>query len=185
MIMRTKIEYFDIILAIINLIVLINAAFLIHTNLILIIISILSLGVLGGLSIFTFIRRNLYYMTTCYGLAVLGLIFDIGLVFIPILYDYSFLFVVFILLNIFYLGSSVKGSASSSSKFATIAGVKTIIEPGKNRPTYIKDRHGALESDRIDENSLKAKRGSIQTKYKARLIISITVISVIIYISSM
>ena len=182
MIMRAKIEYFDIILAVINLIVLSIAAILIHTNLILIIICLLSLGFLGGLSIFTFMQKNPYYISTCYGLAVLGLIFNIGLVFIPFLFNYTFLFVVFILLNVFYLGSSVKGSASSSSKFATIAGVKTIIETGKNRPTYLKDKHGALESDKVDENSLKDKRGSIQTEYKARLIIRITMISVFIYV---
>ena len=182
--MRQKIEYFDIALSVINLIVLTLTAFLININILLLLLSLISLGILGGISIITFIRKNPYYISSCYALVILGLIFSIVLLFYPDLFDYSFYFIITLLLNIFAIGSSVKGSASSQSKFATITGVKTIIEPGKTRPTYIQNRHESLESDKINEKQIDSKRDSLQINYKFKLIISLTILFAAIYLAT-
>lgn len=178
--MRTKIEYFDISMASFNAIILVFTALRFQGNLLLLIINLISIGVLCGLAIYTFSQNNPYYVVSCYFLAVLGILFTIGLITDRQSPDYLIILSAFIfILDLYLLASLVKGSASSSARFARMSGVQVIIEPGIT-PTAIKDRNmGAPKAnlqDIEDERKLKQK------KYKYRLIVLITVISGITYL---
>ena len=182
--MRAIIEYFDISMAIINSIILVLAAIILQAKTILMIIDLISIGVLCGLSIYTFSQNNPYYIISCYVLLVFGIIFTIGLLLIPELPFYSIvsiLLIVILILNIFLGASLVKGSASSSARLARMSGVQVIIEPGIT-PTAIKDRN--MGAPKGDLQEIENERNSMQKKYKARLIFLITVISSISYITT-
>jgi hypothetical protein len=183
--MRAKIEYFDISMAILNSIVLIFFSALFQTNIALLITNLISIGVLCGLSIITFLHHNPYYFISCYVLAIFGFIFAIGLLFIPELPFYSMVSILLTLILVLNMGlgaSLVKGSASSQAKFAKIAGVAKIIEPGTITPTAIKDRKPGTPKNYDKEN--KIARKLMYEKYKVGLIVLITVISGISFLST-
>lgn len=183
--MRANIEYFDISMAIVNSIVLIFSSVILQANIALMIINLISIGVLCGLSFITFLSHNPYYIISCYVLAIFGFIFAIGLLFIPELPFYSVvsIFLVIILILNMGLGASlVKGSASSQAKFAKIAGVAKIIEPGTITPTAIKDRKPGILNNYSKEN--KNARKLMHEKFKVGLIVLITVISGISFLST-
>ena len=178
--MRTKIEYFDISMVTFNSIMLVFTGLTFQANLLLKIINLISIGVLCGLAIYTFSQNNPYYVVSCYLLAVLGFIFTIGLITTTGIPDYLTILYAFILiLDLYLLASLVKGSASSQAKFARMSGVQVNIEPGIT-PTAIKDRK--MGAPKGDLQEIEDERKLMQEKYKARLIVLITVISGITYL---
>jgi len=178
--MRTKIEYFDISMATFNAIILVFTALTFQDDLLLLILNLISIGVLCGLAIYTFSQNNPYYVVSCYFLAVLGILFTIGLITNRQSPDYLIILSAFIfVLDLYLLASLVKGSASSSARFARMSGVQVIIEPGIT-PTAIKNRN--MGAPKGDLQEIEDERKLMQEKYKARLIVLITVISGITYL---
>jgi len=178
--MRAKIEYFDILMATFNGIMLFFVALMHQDYVELLILNLISIGILVGLAIYTFSQNNPYYVVSCYFLAVLGFLFTIGLVTDRRLSDYLIILFAFILvLDLYLLASLIKGSASSSSRFARMSGVKVIIEPGIT-PTAIKDRN--MGAPKADLQEIEDERKLMQKKYKARVIVLITIISGISYL---
>ena len=180
--MRAFIEYFDISMTIVNSTILVFAASIFQVNTLFIIINLISIGVLCGIAIYTFSQNNPYYVVSCYVLAVFGFIITIGLLTTPKLSIYPTILLIFILYFNIHLGASlVKSSASSRARFVRMAGVQVIIEPGIN-PTAIEDRKPGTHKD--DLKKIENSRKLMQEKYKAKLIILITVISSISYLST-
>lgn len=169
---RTFFEYLDIFIVILNLIVLIFAAFLISRNTILNSLNIIFTLILFALVLITFLRKNPYYISPVYGMVLFGLVLSFGLITVPEI-QVSSLWVAFLvvgILDIIFIANMIKGSASSASRVATAGGrIWTLVEPGTDTPTYIKG--GKVDS--------KQKR-AIQKKYHMSWIILITLISMFI-----
>lgn len=169
---RAFIEYLDLIVVILNIIVLIFATFIIQSNTILVTINLISTAILCGLLLFTFLRRNPYYISPAYGMILFGVVLAFGLLTLPEFHA-SLLWIVFliiVILDVIYVAYMIKGSGSSSSRVATAGGrVWTLVEPGTDTPSYIK-------GGRVDRKQKKA----IQKKYHMSWIILITTISLFI-----
>ena len=178
--MRAKIEYFDISMAIINSTLLVFSALIFQSNTILMIINLISIGALCGLSIYTFSQKNPYFVISSFVLAVFGFIFTIGLLLIPELPFYSIISILLVFILIFnacFGASLVKGSANSRAFIGMGTGrLGSPTRPGTLIPTAIKDM-----------NNLEVKKSTrklMQEKYKFWLIVLITVISSISYLST-
>ena len=179
--MRAIIEYFDISMAIVNSFILVFSAIIFQSNAILMIINLISIGVLCGLSIYTFSQNNPYSFVSGFVLAVFGFIFSIGLLHVPELaYSsmVSILLVLILILNICFGASLVKGSANSLAfiGYKTLRPIGTNIKTETLIPTVMKD----INSFKVKKNTRKL----MQEKFKLRLIFLITVISSISFLST-
>ena len=180
--MTSIIKVFDLSMVIINATILVFAAIIIQANPILLVINLISVGIICGLSLYIFSKRNPYYFIPSYALAVFGFIFTIGLIMIPELPFYSLLsilFVIVLILDAYLIYSMVSGTQSSSARIAYMGGQSKLIEPGKASPTPIKDRY--INSG-IPSDNFKDEKEVIQEKYRTKLIGLITVIGSIFLI---
>ncbi|MFW9819681.1 MAG: hypothetical protein ACFFE5_08735 [Candidatus Thorarchaeota archaeon] len=169
---RTVFEYLDIIVAVLNTIVLVFSIITIQNNTILIIINLIFSVLLWILLIFTFSKRNPYYISPVYGMILFGVVLAFGILTLPELYN-SLLWIGFLMigiLDIIYIAFMIKGSGSSASRVATAGGrVWTLIEPGTDTPSYI-------QGGRVDRKQKKA----IQKYYHMSWIVLIISISLFI-----
>ena len=169
--MRANIEYFDISMANINSIILIFAALILQANILLMIINLISIGVLCGLSIYTFSQHNPYYVVSCYVLAVFGFIFTIVLLNIPELLYYSMispllLFILILILNTCFGASLLKGSANSRAFIGKTGRLGRITRPETLILSAIKDRKRGTHI-----NNSKNTRKLMQEKYQVGFIV--------------
>lgn len=166
---RTIFEYLDIIIVILNTIVLVFSIFIIQSNVVFLVINLIFITILWGLLLFTFVKRNPYYITPLYGMILFGVVLAFGLLTLPELYT-SLSWVGFLLigiLDVIFIAFMIKSSGSSSSRVATAGGrVWTLIEPGTDTPSYIR-------GGRVDRKQKKA----IQKQYHMSWIILISFIS--------
>ncbi|MFX0021734.1 MAG: hypothetical protein ACFE9S_05370 [Candidatus Hermodarchaeota archaeon] len=168
---RTFFEYLDIIVVVLNSIVLVFSIFIIQSNAVLIFINLIFTVILWGLLIFTFLKKNPYYITPVYGMILFGVVFAFGLLTLPEFYN-SLLWVVFLLigiLDVIFVAFMIKGSGSSASRVATAGGrVWTLVEPGSDTPSYIR-------GGRVNRKQKKA----IQKQYHMSWIVLISVVSLL------
>jgi hypothetical protein len=166
---RTFFEYLDIIVVILNTIVLVFSIIIIQSNTILVITNLIFSAVLWGLLLFTFLKRNPYYITPVYGIILFGVVLAYGLLTLPEFYT-SLLWVGFLIigiLDVIYAAFMIKGSGSSASRVATAGGrVWTLVEPGTDTPSYV-------QGGRVDRKQKKA----IQKQYHMPWIVMISSIS--------
>ena len=168
---RAVIQYIDISIAILNVFVLIFAAWIVVSYIILSIINLIFIAVLVGLLIIIFLRKNPYYISPGYGIVLFGLILSFGLLTLPEVHG-SLLwsgFLIIGILDIIYVADMIKGSASSLARLGISAGrVWKLVEPGTDTPTYAK-------VGKIDRTQKKR----LQKEYHMSWIVLITAISLL------
>jgi hypothetical protein len=169
---RTFFEYIDIIVVILNTFILIFSIFIIQSNPVFKIVNLISIVLLWALLLFTFLKRNPYYITHVYGMILFGMVLAFGLLTLPELYT-SLAWVGFLLigiLDVLYVAFMIKGSGSSASRVATTGGREwTLVEPGTDTPSYIR-------GGRVDRKQKKA----IQKQYHMSWLVMISALSLFI-----
>lgn len=182
-----RVKYIDISLMILNFIAMVVITILVLENIVLAILSFFSTAVLFGLTLVSFSRKNPYYISSCCGMAICGLVFSIGIVMMPELPFYSFFsifFLVTIILDFCFIASLIKLSGSAWSGMSSWVNIGSVIEPNTNAPMYIKDRYEQLRNDKSNKAVELDQKRVIRKKYYARWILLITLISTFIFFST-
>jgi len=182
-----RVKYFDISLTILNFIVMVVIAILVFFNIILTILSFFSTAVLFGLTFVSFSRKNPYYISSSYGMAICGLLSSIVLLIMPGLYFYLFFsifFIVIIILDVIFFASLIKISGSSWIGMSGWASIGVVIEPNTNAPMYIKDRYDPLGNNKSNKALERDQKRTIRKKYYAWWILLIVMISTFTFFST-
>jgi len=182
-----RVKYIDISLTILNFIAMVVIAILVFVNIVLTILSFFSTAVLFGLTLVNFSRKNPYYISSCYGMAICGLVFSIGILMMPELPFYSFfsiLFFVTIILDVYLISSLIKVSEGSWRGMSGWVSIGNVIEPDTSVPMYIKDRYEPLGNDKFNKAVELDQKIAIRKKYYAWWILLITLISVFVFFST-
>ena len=182
-----RVKYIDISLTILNFIAMVVIAILVFVNIILTILSLFSTAVLFGLTLVSFSRKNPYYISSCYGMAICGFVFSIGILMMPELPFYSFFsifFFVTIILDVYLISSLIKVSEGSWRGMSGWVSIGNVIEPDTSVPMYIKDRYEPLGNDKFNKAVELDQKIAIRKKYYAWWILLITLISVFVFFST-
>lgn len=182
-----RVKYIDISLTILNFIAMVVIAILVFVNIILTILSFFSTAVLFGLTLVSFSRKNPYYISSCYGMAICGLVFSIGIHMMPELSFHLFFSIFFfatIILDVYFIATLIKVSDSSWSGMSGWVSIGSVIEPDTSIPMYIKDRYKPLGNDKLNKAVELDQKIAIRKKYFAWWILLITLISVFIFFST-
>lgn len=182
-----RVKYIDISLTILNFIAMVVIAILVFVNIVLTILSFFSTAVLFGLTLVNFSRKNPYYISSCYGMAICGLVFSIVILMMPELPFYSvFLILLFvtIILDVYLISSLIKVSEGSWRGMSGWVSIGNVIEPNTSVPMYIKDRYEPLGNDKFNKAVELDQKIAIRKKYYAWWILLITLISVFVFFST-
>ena len=182
-----RVKYFDISLTILNFIVMIIIAILVFSNIVLTIISFFSTAFLFGLTLVSFSRKNPYYISSSYGMAICGLVFSIGLYMTPERALYSFFaipFSVTIILDVYFIASLMKSPGISYKGMSRLNFLGVVMDPNPDASKYVKDRYGPLENDKGNKAVELEKKREIQKKYHTSRIMLITLISTLTFFST-
>lgn len=182
-----RIKSIDFSLTILNFIVMVFIAILVFVNTALITLSFISTIVLCGLTLVSFSQKNPYYILSCYGMATCGLIFSIGLLLMPewpFHPNFSILFIVAFILDVYFIASLTKVSESSWSGMSSWINIGNVIEPNTSISTYIKNRYEPLGDDKISKSDKLELKKAIRKKYHVWWILLITLISTFMFFST-
>ncbi|MHA1669871.1 MAG: hypothetical protein ACTSV5_04740 [Promethearchaeota archaeon] len=184
---NARIKYIDISTTIFNFIVMIIIAVLVFFNLILSIISFLSISLLFGLTLVIFLRKNPYYFFPCYGMALCGLIVSIVLLLTPSLSlneGLIILFLVTIILDFIFIASLMKQTGGSYKRMSGLNFFGNIIDPNPDVHIYLKDRFYPSGNNKGNKAVELEQRRAIRKVYYMRWIVLITFILAFMFSST-